>query len=169
VPARDRLRVQPESLTRHPVLELEWEEAVGLSRQHRGRHIRPARERARLLEGDLGLVPLMLGAGGRDLRRHVVEEVGLQVERLGIATGAGRTAPRRLGARVLPPLAGSLARQRDHGVEQHEPLHGGVLAHGQRREGAHRLAGDHELVTALRRRKGDLDVAAQAHIWVVRG
>jgi hypothetical protein len=78
--ARDGLGSYPEPVPRHPALELQREEAIVAPGEHPGLHIRPALDRARLGEGDLGLGKVVPLPRGHDVRRHVMQEIVVQVD-----------------------------------------------------------------------------------------
>jgi hypothetical protein len=131
------------------------------ARQDGRRHGGPRCERARLLERD-GLIALVLGAIGDDLGRHVMQEVGLQVEVLGVSARplggpAGFLPPGR-----LPPFVDSLPWRGDHRVEQHQAARSEPRADRACGERAHRLCDDDEVVVTARGRECQLDVGAQA-------
>src|SRR5262245_53517791 len=87
-----------EALADHPTHELGGEEPVVAAQQEPSRHVGPAIERVRPLEGRVGLTPLpALERLGDDVGRDVVEELGLHVELIGPAAVAlGLRTPRLL-------------------------------------------------------------------------
>ncbi len=94
----------------------------GKKRSPRGEHdrldVRSSREVAGLGEGDVGVVALMLGACRRDGRGHVVQEVGREIEGLGVYARPGaatRSASQPVLAHQFPgvsPGAGFIASTR---------------------------------------------------------
>ena len=77
VPAGEHLDVAADSLTCDAALEVEREQAVVVAGEHGRRDVRPALERAGLLEGDVRLRPLRgaapsaATAGGTSCRKYV--------------------------------------------------------------------------------------------------
>ena len=146
--ARDLGDPGAEALPCDPALEVQREEPVVPPGKHPGRHIRPALEGARLAEGDVGLGKVVRFAGGHDVRGHVVQEVGGQVELGGIPASAGGRYASRLPAGVVPPGAGCLAGQRDHRVGQNQQADRDPGAGHRRGETAHRLRHQHDIMAA---------------------
>src|ERR1700723_2831731 len=89
VTARNHVDVQAESVPRDPALEVQREEPVVSSRDHPGGYVRPALDGARLAEGDVGLGKVVRLTRGCDVRGHIVQEVGGQVELGGIPARLG--------------------------------------------------------------------------------
>jgi hypothetical protein len=148
VTARDLGDPGTEALPCDPALEVQREEPVVLPGEHPGRHIRPALDGTRLAEGDVGLGKVVRFPGGHDVRRHVVQEVGGQVELGGItARLRGRDAS-RFPAGVAPPVARGFTGQRNHRVDQDQQADRGARARYRRGEAAHRLRDHHDVVMA---------------------
>jgi len=98
-----------------------------------------------------------------------MQEVGVHVERrFGIAPFPEvHLAPGSFLPGRAPPLAGSLAGQRDHCVEQHDLANWHALANERRGEASHRLR-DHDGVAPLADcLYDDVDVLGQAGSIVV--
>jgi hypothetical protein len=75
-----------------------------------------------------------------------VQEVGEEVELGGVPVALGRCPASGLRPGVAPPLARSLARLRDHRVDEHEPGKRRAGCHERRREPPERLGHEHGVV-----------------------
>ena len=104
-PEWDLVDVGAETLSRDPALEFQREEPVIPAGDHPGGHVRPSLDGAGLAEGNIRLGILVILPRGRHLRRHVVQEVGGQVELGGICARLRGRDTGRIPAGVAPPVA----------------------------------------------------------------
>jgi hypothetical protein len=146
VTARDLGDLRAETLPCDPALEVQREEPVVLPGQYPGGHIRPALDGTRLAEGDVGLGKVVRFPRGHDVRGHVVQEVGGQVELGGIPARLRGRDTSRFPAGVAPPVARGFTGQRDHRVDQDQQADRSARARYRRGEAAHRLRGHHDVV-----------------------
>ena len=121
------------------------------------------------LQRRLGLVALMLRALGENLGRHVVQEVGVQVKRLRIASRPRRRSACVKRAGVLPPVPGLLAGERNHRVQEHQPTRRSLLADRDCGERTHRLGCDHEIPLASGCGHRQADLRGQTGVRVLTG
>src|SRR5512146_3220116 len=124
VPSRDHLYLRVQPLTSDALLELEREESVVRCRDDPHRNLRPALEAARLTEDRIGLLSLTRRTAAQYRLRDIVQEIGGKVELRGISAGRRRGDSRVHGARIAPPSPGGLPRLSDHGIDEHQPVHG---------------------------------------------
>src|SRR3954468_777366 len=75
---------QPQALPRDAALERQRKEAIVAAHDHMRGHLRPGLKAARLAKHDLALGALQRLPRSGDLRRHVVQEVRLQIKLLGV-------------------------------------------------------------------------------------
>jgi hypothetical protein len=83
---------------------------------------------------------------GHDVRGHVMQEVGSQVELGGIPARLCGRDTGRFPAGVAPPVSGGLTGHRDHRVDQDQQADRGARARYRRGETTHRLRDHHDVV-----------------------
>ena len=109
----------------------------------------------------------MLRRFGGDVSRHVVEEQGDLVHRVGPALTLGLLALGLGVAGVGPPLARRFARTRRHGRHKHHEVDGDACAHERRRETGHRLRHQDQVPAVADRLDCRLGVVVDAGTVVV--
>ena len=135
MPARNRVRRDPEPLLRDAPLERRRKHPVVPPGDHPDRNLGHAREGPRLTERRARLVGFKPKRPRRSLRQVVVVDDAVVVEvGRGEAELLGVLPLRRSLAGIRPPFAERLARLRDHRVQEDEHVDAGPFAHERCRE-----------------------------------
>lgn len=117
-----------------------WGKAV-----HRRNFFRPGIETTRLGEHNLRFGPLVSFAFRDNRFWNIVQKIRRLVELRAIAAVTRSRRPSGDRSGVVPPRASSLARKRDHRVDEHQHTDGNALADEWRCEASQRLRDEYRI------------------------
>src|SRR4029453_17814794 len=123
MPALQLFKGEMESFSRDAPLKIEWKEPIVTPGDDMDGHVGPPVEFTWLAEHDVSLAALACFPLLADLGRNVVQEVGGHVEGRAVPAALRGRGPSGRRSRVLPPLSGRLAGDRNHGVDEHQHAH----------------------------------------------
>src|SRR5262245_50904331 len=118
VAARNYVWVGLQACTRNALLKFQREKPVARRSDHANWYWGPAAEVAALSKNDFRFVTLARRCGPQDLLRQIMQKIRFQIEFGAVAGALSGRNPCPCGARVLPPIPSSLARQRDHCIDE---------------------------------------------------